>query len=113
MKTSPTQRTLAFLRKTGHVCAITEHWNSFVKRRFDLFGFIDIVALHPDYDGLIAVQTTSGDNHAARRTKILSLPAARMWLERGAGMIYVISWRKSADGKWTHRTERIQLEDFA
>lgn len=114
-KTSPTQRTLVWLRASGHVVAITERWNPFAKLRQDLFGFIDLVAMHEGTVGLLGVQTTSGDNHAARKTKILGLAAARLWLSTG-NRIWIVSWRKvGAKGtvkKWEPRLESIEIGDF-
>lgn len=113
MSTSPTQRSLAHLRKLGYQCGITEHWNSFVKRRQDLFGCIDIVALG---EGTITgVQTTSSDNVAARRDKILAEPRMRAWLKAG-GLLVVHGWAvQGARGKrkvWTLREVPITLADF-
>lgn len=116
MKESPTQRTLKFLRAAGNTCAITERWNPHSKTRQDLFGFIDVVAMHPQEKGILGVQTTSGSNHAARRSKILDLPAARLWLETG-NRLWVISWEKKGKaGKrklWEPRIQAVTLADFA
>ena len=67
-KTSPTQRTLKALRKHYDVVWITEHWNHFARKRQDLFGIIDIVALGPGYT--LGVQCTTFDNRLARVKKI-------------------------------------------
>ena len=112
-KTSPTQRSLALLRKQGYRCAVTEHWNSFVKRRQDLFSFIDVLAIAPR---MLAIQTTSGTNVAARIAKILELDAAREWLEAGHRII-VHGWAKRGERgavkRWTCREEEVTLEMFA
>ena len=116
MKTSPTQRTLAFLRAAGHTVAITEKWNQFSKTRQDLFGFLDLVALHPGDKGVLGVQTTSGTNHAARLTKLLAIPAAKLWVETG-NRLWVMSWSKcGARGKrklWTPRIEKVEIGQFS
>ena len=118
---SPTQRTLKFLRAAGMICAVTEHWNPHAKIRQDLFGFIDVLAMSVNLGpldsvtGLLAVQTTSGTNHAARRTKIFSLPAAKQWLLLG-NRIWVVSWSKRGErGKrklWEPRIESVNIRDF-
>ena len=72
--------------------AITEHWNSWSKTRVDLFSFIDVLAIAPR-NSVLAVQTTSGANVAKRISKILSLPAAKVWLETGSTIV-VHGWRK-------------------
>lgn len=114
-KTSPTQRSLKFLRAAGHTVAITEHWNHFTRRRHDLLGFIDLVALHPGQPGILGVQTTSGTCHSARREKVLGLPSAKLWLETG-NRIWILSWSKrGARGKvkkWEPRIEELTLAHF-
>jgi len=111
--TSPTQRSLKWLRQRGFTAAITEHWNPHARLRQDLFGFVDIVALCSVF-GIVAVQTTSGPNMAARISKIRDLPAAKEWLEAG-GTIIVHGWRKvGARGKrklWECREVRLMLVD--
>jgi len=65
---TPTQRSLAHLRREGYEVAIVEHWNSFIRRRQDLFGIIDLLAVRAGET--LAVQTTSGSNVSARVKKI-------------------------------------------
>ena len=111
-KTTPTQRSLALLRRQGYRVAITEHWNSFVKRRQDLLGFIDVLAVAPS---MLAIQTTSGTNVSARVAKILDLPAAREWVEAGHRIV-VHGWAKrgprGAAKKWECREVEILREHF-
>lgn len=108
---SPTQRTLKYYRDQGFLCAITEHWNPFAHIRQDLFGFIDIVAIHAGR--IIGIQTTSSAHHAERRDKINSLEASKRWLEAG-GEIHICSWRKSIPRNvWTPRIEEITKEGEA
>lgn len=112
--TSPTQRTLAELRKIGWTCAIVERWNQYAKIRQDLFGFIDIVAIRPGE--ILAVQACAGASHAARRDKIIAEPKSAQWLAAG-GLIEIWSWRKAGErGKrklWTPRVERIETFDHS
>ena len=112
-KTSPTQRSLALLRKQGYRVAVTEHWNSFVNRRQDLLGFIDLLAVSPS---MLAIQTTSADHVSHRIAKILELPAAREWLEAGHRII-VHGWAKRGEReavkRWTCREEEVTLEMFS
>lgn len=110
-RTSPTQRSLKLLRDRGFTAVITERWNHHAKLRQDLFGFIDILALNIPV-GILAVQTTTGANLAARIAKIQALPAARVWLEAG-GLIVVHGWRKAgargARKLWECREVRLGL----
>jgi hypothetical protein len=107
-KTSPTQRTKKFLVDAGFKVAITERWNQWAKVRQDLFGFIDLVAIHRDTSGVLGVQTTSGTNHAARRTKILESAEAHLWVECG-NRIWLVSWAiRGAAGKRKKYEPRIE-----
>jgi hypothetical protein len=71
---TPTQRTLAELRRQGYLAAVVEKWNPHAKVRQDLFGIIDVLAVEPRAApwGIrtLAVQATSGSNVAARVTKL-------------------------------------------
>lgn len=97
-KTSPTQRSLKLLRDEGYSAWIVEHWNAFVGIRQDLFGFIDIVAIREDVPGVLAIQTTSGNNLSARRKKISDNGYAKIWLKAG-NKIQIHGWRKLKEGK--------------
>ena len=66
---SPTQRTLEHLRAAGYpLVQVVERWNPRAKVRQDLFGIVDVLAVNEA--GIVAVQTTSASNVAARITKI-------------------------------------------
>lgn len=67
-KATPMQRSLAHLRAQGYTVEITEHWNHFSRRRNDLFGFVDILALRGAET--LAIQCTSISNMSARIKKI-------------------------------------------
>jgi hypothetical protein len=64
---SPTQRSLAYLRGQGFFCTVVEHW--FKRRRHDLWGFCDILALRGPGE-VVAVQTTDSTNASHRIAKI-------------------------------------------
>ena len=71
MKTPATQLSLKLARKEGYIAEVVEH---FIKTKGggfkrDLFGFIDILAVHPEH-GTLAIQTTSKSNMSSRRKKI-------------------------------------------
>jgi len=102
------------LRVEGYLVANVEHWNPFARRRQDLWGFIDTLAVNDTE--LLAIQSTSGANHAARVDKV------RAGLEKFPMLakfmrIEVWSWservvrnkdgRKSKRRRWTLRPERI------
>ena len=76
---SPTERVLKYLTIRGFTVGITEHWSqfggpqnpdgSFIGRRHDLFGFIDMIALKGGET--IAIQCTAVTGMGARYKKIL------------------------------------------
>lgn len=101
---SPTQRSLEYLREQGYYPEVVEKYNSFTKRKNDLWGFIDILAIKRDE--VLAVQTTSGDHVAERIKKIMDsdlLPKVR---EAGIRIV-VHGWRKAANGRYVLRVEDI------
>jgi hypothetical protein len=94
----PTQRSLKALRDAGWRCAVVEKWNPAIKRRHDLFGFIDILAIRESKT--LAVQTTSTSNTAARYRKIKGECADEFESVRAAGWtVHVHGWSKRK-GRW-------------
>ena len=109
---SPTARTQKHLRDRGYAVAMTEHWNHYARRKQDLFGFIDTLALSPTtWDALVAIQSTTGDHHAARRDKILASEITPLWLRHARLELW--SWslagKRGARKLWTLRRERFVL----
>ena len=100
-KTSPTQRSLKLLRDRGYFVAIVEKWNPHAMIRQDLFGFADLLAVKNDE--ILLVQTTSGDNVAARVDKIRSNHLAAMWLSSPNRKVTVHGWRKIGP-RWKQKT---------
>ena len=108
----PTQRSLNLLREQGYTVYIVESYNAYAKVRKDLFGFIDIAAIHPNRKGVLGVQTTTGSNLAARISKAEALPAYRLWLAAG-NVVEFHGWRKLKTGKklrtWQPNILRVDL----
>ena len=96
---SPTQRTLAHLRKLGYpLVQVVERWNPYARIRQDLFGIIDVVAVGED---IVGVQATSYSNVTSRVTKITE--SAALPVLRKAGIRVVVhGWRK-VRGRWALR----------
>lgn len=107
---SPTKRARAEMLARGWTSQIVEKWNPFAKVRQDLFGFIDIVAVHQSC-GILGVQACVGSSHAAREAKIEAEPRALAWIAAG-GRIEVWSFSKTNGRKagkrklWTMRRTR-------
>jgi hypothetical protein len=88
---TPTQRSLALLRRGGWTAEVVERWNSHARIRHDLFGCIDILAVR---DGeTLGVQTTSGSGVSARLRKLVGLPVLDT-LHRAGWCVQVHGWRK-------------------
>ena len=72
MALSPTKLSLRYLRASGYLADVSEHWIQFPGmehgRRRDLFGFIDVVAV--GHGELLLVQVTSRSNLMSRVSKI-------------------------------------------
>lgn len=97
---SPTQRTLAELRKRGYpLVAITEKWNPHAKIRQDMFGIVDVFAVGAD---IVAVQATSGSNVSSRVAKITSSEALPH-LRKANIRVLVHGWTKRANGRYELR----------
>jgi hypothetical protein len=90
---------------------IVERWNQYAKKRIDLFGVIDVLAITPT--GILGIQATSGSNHSSRVNKALEEPRLIAWLKAG-GRFQVWSFAKTgARGKakrWTLREEEAFLK---
>ena len=87
---SPTQRSLAYLRRRGALCAVVERFNAFVTRpdggkgvRMDLWSFGDILAVEPGRRGALLIQVCHVGDQARRLEKIKSPKVwakAKVWL---------------------------------
>lgn len=96
MSLNPTQLSMRELSARGYTAEVVEKYDFFTKRRHDLFGFIDILAVNDA--GTLAIQATSASNVSSRRRKTNehdNLPAvlAAGWDVR------VWGWRKRS-GRW-------------
>lgn len=111
--TSPTERSLAECRKRNWPAQVVERFCVYSKRRIDLFGCIDLIAITPT--GILGIQACAGASHAARRDKILAEPRMRAWVA-AAGRLELWSWSKrgqrGARKLWALRTQDFRAEDF-
>lgn len=89
---SPTFRSLKLLREMGYQADVVERWIPHSGRRADLFGFVDIVAIHPT-QGFLFVQATTSPHAAARADKIENAEAAPHCVYHGA-VVEVWGWGK-------------------
>jgi len=95
----------------GYTAEVVERWIPRTKTRRDLFGCIDIVAVH-EYHGILGVQATTTGNMSARIKKSMAEPRLYAWLLAG-GKFAVWGWAKRGPrGKrklWTLSQKRITL----
>jgi len=83
---------MEYLRERGWVVDKCEHWNPWSNTRKDLFGFGDIIGVHPEKPATI-FQATTGSNLSKRIDKIKGIEAAALWVE-GGNRIQAWGWRK-------------------
>lgn len=92
---SPTERSIAPLRKQGWLVEVVERWMPGGHRK-DLYGCIDLLALREGET--MAVQVTSVTNTASRVKKIRSSPALG-WMQRAHWTIHVHGWSRTGELK--------------
>ncbi len=116
MKTSPTQRSLKYLRDGGWKVAVVEKWVPSSPAGFngplitrDVWNWGDLLAVHPQHTGAALVQTTTGSNAAARATKARGNADLIAWLAAGNRLI-LHGWRK-LKGRWQVAECDIKIED--
>ncbi len=95
-----TARSMSLLRERGYTVATVEHYNAFTKRKHDLFGCIDLLAI--GNGETVAVQVTSKSNLAARRHKVEEAEAYPEMLRS--------KWRVILHG-WFKEGNRWQLKE--
>ena len=88
---TPTQRTLAALRREGYTAEVVERWNPHARVRHDLFGIVDILAIRAGET--LAVQTTAGSGVSARVAKLNASPALPL-LTAAGWRVQVHGWRR-------------------
>lgn len=80
----------------------------FFKR--DLWGFVDVIAWHPDH-GFLLVQATcaKGGGFASHRTAMLANASCRVLV---AGGVRIELWGWERNAKEPRRVERLAIADF-
>jgi len=116
MATQSLQRTKKELKARGISSGKVEApWNQFSKKRSDLFGILDLVALYLG-EGICGIQCCGAD-FAEHDRKILASPYSVEWLE-SYGILETWAWRKVLKKKggkakiWDVKIKRYTLDDF-
>jgi hypothetical protein len=94
-----TARSKALYVSHGYQVALVEHYNSFTKRKHDLWGCIDLLAI--GHGETVAIQVTS-KGHLSERHKIEEAEAYPEMLRSG--------WRVVLHG-WFKESNRWQLKE--
>ena len=97
MANNLTQRSTALLKEQGYMVATVEYYNYFTKRRHDLFGCIDILAI--GNGETLAVQVTSKSNMSSRIHKIEDSDALPEML-RSNWRVIVHGWFRKTNGRY-------------
>ncbi len=97
--------TTRLLRAEGWpLVEVVEHWDSFSRRRHDLFTIFDVIAVGPL--GTLGVQMTSRRNMASRRKKITEYEHIGAIREAGWQIrLYGFDQPKGPRTAWRHRVE--------
>lgn len=123
---SPTQRSKNNLTDRGYLVCNVEQWKRFpdkraracpscgsrkeVAIRSDLFGFADLLCLHPQTKEVLLVQVSTAAHHSDRKMKILASMEAKLCLLAGC-KILVMSWYPPKSPA-PYRQEYVTLHDF-
>lgn len=91
-----TARSKALFVERGYQVALVEHYNSFTKRKHDLWGCIDLLAI--GHNETVAIQVTSKSHLSERRHKIEEAEAYSEMLRSG-WRIVVHGWYKDKN-RW-------------
>lgn len=86
-------RTVKWLREKGCIAENVEKYSSYTKRRRDLFNFIDVIAVDPEY-GVIGIQvcrSTDFQQHV-RKLKNVVNDNLLTWLKHADVQLW--GWRK-------------------
>lgn len=112
---TPTQRTIKYFKDRGYQVGIVEKYNSFIKIRQDLFGFIDLIAI--GHGQTLAIQQTSGSHLAEHINKIQASDKLAECLNSD-WIVLAVGWRKlkkKRGGKaytWTPKIVRVYMDDL-
>lgn len=91
MSRSTNSRSMEHFKKLGYVVTKVEQYNPYDKKRHDLFGFIDSLALNQTE--LLGVQACGMSDRLEHLRKIRDEPRAKLWVLSGH-TICLQAWRK-------------------
>jgi len=98
------RKTIILYESKGYMVERTERYDAALRRRFDLFGCVDALAL--GHGETVALQATSWENLPARKKKMQQSKALSRAIECGWTAV-VVGWRKNDNGRYEHKEERV------
>ena len=105
------ERTLAVFKDSQFMIEKVERFNTFAGCRQDLFGFLDLLAVHPSH-GTWGIQVCGTDfNSHVKKMTGERREALLFWL-LGGNRCILIGWRKLKASGWTPRIQEFTLADF-
>ena len=128
MATTPTQRTIKYLKGQGILCGIVERWIQFGPKdprkkfmpgqRIDLFGIIDIIAISDTQT--IGIQCCAGSGNSAHIKKLMEekRDMTLAWVSNPNRRLEIHAWRKlvKVRGKkakhWVPKITVIDMNDL-
>jgi len=111
--TSHIPRTLKLYADRGWTAQVVERRIPFNHVTIDLWGCLDVIAMHPTH-GIVGIQVSAATDHARRRDKMLAEPRMATWLAAG-GQAVLCSWalrKVGKGGRWEPREQAILLADM-
>lgn len=114
------RRTMEWLRKQGYEVEKTEQaWNPYTRKRKDMFGFCDAIAIKRDDPITIGIQACATGELVAHEKKMRALPSFELWLSSPYRSVLLVGWSKRVaygkDGKklkskrWTPKSYYVTL----
>jgi hypothetical protein len=91
---------IKYLNSMNYMAQAVEQWNHFSKRRMDLFGFIDVVAVKNGEHGVLGIQACGRFDINRHIEKAICSCGIRVRVWLGAGnRLYFHGWDKLHHGK--------------
>jgi hypothetical protein len=107
------QKTVLHLRKLGMHAQKVEYYNAHSKRRKDLFGVFDVVAvgLVDGVPELWLIQATSMSNRSKRTKKTLASEAAWVCSKVPGVRVMIFAWKK-VKGNWKLSFRELEEHEY-
>jgi hypothetical protein len=88
---------MAWYRERGWIIGVVERYFHTTRKKADLYGCFDLVAISPDCSVVDFVQTAHGCDHAERKRKVLGNEAAQRIIRGSSADAVVFTWRKGRE----------------